>query len=129
MRHHPRPLHARHPRRHSTRSGHHDRRPAREPCGPAAGLPRGGKEQSTMLPSNTSSATGQPSRSHSRPNSICNLVRLPSRVAALCQRAAVPVHIAGGQVLEHQSTFGQVLAGQAVLDPLLALAQPVHGGV
>ena len=49
--------------------------------------------------------------------------------AAFGQRAALPVHIAGGQVREHQIAFGQVLAGQAVLDPLLALAQPVHGGV
>ena len=34
---------------------------------------------SAVLPSNTSTATGRPSASHSSPNSICSLPRLPSR--------------------------------------------------
>ena len=41
MRHDPRPPRTRRPRPHSTRSGHHDGRPAREPRGRAAGCPRG----------------------------------------------------------------------------------------
>ena len=34
---------------------------------------------SAVLPSNTSAATGQPSRSQSRAKTICSLPRLPSR--------------------------------------------------
>ena len=44
-----------------------------------------------------------------------------ARVAALGQRTAAPLQVAGGQVVEHQGAFGQVPLGQAVLDPLLAL--------
>jgi hypothetical protein len=35
---------------------------------------------SAVLPSNTSTATGQPSAAHSRPKTICGLSRCPSRL-------------------------------------------------
>jgi len=35
---------------------------------------------SPMLPSNTSTATGQPSAVHNSPNTICSLPALPSRL-------------------------------------------------
>ena len=34
---------------------------------------------SAVLPANTSTDTGHPSRAHNNPNSICSLPRLPSR--------------------------------------------------
>ena len=49
-----------------------------------------------------------------------------TRVAQLRQRARAPLEIRGGHVVEHQLPILEVAAGEAILDPLLALQQPVH---
>ena len=49
-----------------------------------------------------------------------------ARVADLRQRAAAPLHIRRGQVVEHVPVGGQVPARERALDPALALQQPVH---
>ena len=45
------------------------------------------------------------------------------------QPAATAFRIHGGQIVQHQRTIPQMPPGQAVLDLLLALNQPVHGRV
>ena len=49
-----------------------------------------------------------------------------ARVAKFGQRAAAPLQIARGQVIEHEPLAGEVASGERLLDPLLALQQPVH---
>ena len=50
-------------------------------------------------------------------------------VAEAHQRAGPALVIAGGDVVEHRRRLPQVAPGQLLLDPLLALEQPVHGGI
>ena len=42
------------------------------------------------------------------------------------QRAAAPLHVGGGQVVEHKPAVVEVPAGERFFDPLLAGEQPVH---
>ena len=57
---------------------------------------------------------------------ICELPRLPRAIPQRRQLAAPPLEIGGGHVVEHQLTVLEVPAGEAILDPLLAIQQPVH---
>src|SRR6202171_4980059 len=50
-------------------------------------------------------------------------------VTAGRELAAAPGHPRGSEVVEHQRTTGQMLAGEALLDARLSLSQPVEGGI
>ena len=52
-----------------------------------------------------------------------------ARVAAPPQRAAASFQIHRGEVVQHQRAVLEMASGQPSFDPLLALEQPVHGGV
>jgi hypothetical protein len=54
---------------------------------------------------------------------------LVARVAELGQRAAAPLEIARRDVVEHKLTVLEVAAREPLLDPLLALCQPIERGV
>ena len=85
---------------------------------------------SAVEPSKTSTATGQPSRLHRRPNSIWSFAALAvAGVAVAGQRTAAAFHIDRGQIVEHQRAVFQMPLRQPPLNGVLALKQPVHGGV
>ena len=50
-------------------------------------------------------------------------------VAVAGQRAGRALEVGRAQVEQHDTALGEVAAGQLALDALLALQQPVHGGV
>jgi hypothetical protein len=42
------------------------------------------------------------------------------------QLTAAPLHVARGQVVQHEPAVFQVPASECLLDPLLAVGEPVH---
>ena len=85
---------------------------------------------SAVSPGTTSTATGRPSASVTRPYSIWSDARPPvTAVAAPRERAVAALDRGGGEVVEDEAAGSQVARREARLDALLALQQPVHRAV
>ncbi len=52
-----------------------------------------------------------------------------ARVAELGQRTSTALEVGGRDVVEHELAVGEVARGEALLDPRLALQQPVERGI
>src|SRR6516162_1646094 len=85
---------------------------------------------SAVLPSKTSTATGQPLAAHNRPLDDLQFALLAvSRIAEACQLAALTLKPGRREVVEHQRPVREVAAGERSLDRALACAEPVEGAI
>src|SRR5690348_1578984 len=78
------------------------------------------------MPSNTPTATGQPSAAHNRTWTICNLPFLPSPSGRSAPARSTDLEPGQGDVIEHKRTVLEVAAGERGLDRALARAEPVE---
>ena len=82
---------------------------------------------SAVLPSNTSIAIGKPSRVQSKPiDDLRPVAAMIAAVAILRQRTVAALEVGRAHVVEHQHAVLEMPPRQAVLDPRLALQEPIQ---